>query len=155
MFFCGVMVTQCHKMFFFSFFFGFLFECAAVSVSPSKTLCLTYKKSPVVSCHLGHANTRAFLSHGGLNSIYEAMYHGVPVVGVPLFGDHYDTMTRVAAKGMGIMLHWKYMTEEDLFTALSSVITDTRLVCLVLLCVLLLLSVRSDKRVLGFSLPKT
>lgn len=83
------------------------------------------------------------------------MYHGVPVVGVPLFGDHYDTMTRVAAKGMGIMLHWKYMTEEDLFTALSSVITDTRLVCLVLLCVLLLLSVRSDKRLLGFSLPKT
>lgn len=90
-----------------------------------------------------------------MNSIYEAMYHGVPVVGVPLFGDHYDTMTRVAAKGMGIMLHWKYMTEEDLFTALSSVITDTRLVCLVLLCVLLLLSVRSEKRLLGFSLPKT
>lgn len=54
------------------------------------------------------------------------MYHGVPVVGVPLFGDHYDTMTRVAAKGMGIMLHWKYMTEDDLFAALSSVIKDTR-----------------------------
>lgn len=121
------------------------------------------KKLPVVSCHLGHANTRAFLSHGGLNSIYEAMYHGVPVVGVPLFGDHYDTMTRVAAKGMGIMLHWKYMTEEDLFTALSSVITDTRLVCLVLLCVLLFLSVRSEGCATievqhsrtSFSLPKT
>ncbi|XP_062243682.1 2-hydroxyacylsphingosine 1-beta-galactosyltransferase-like [Platichthys flesus] len=75
---------------------------------------------------LGHTNTRAFLSHGGLNSIYEAMYHGVPVVGVPLFGDHYDTMTRVAAKGMGVMLHWKYMTEEDLYTALNSVIKETR-----------------------------
>ncbi|XP_068177675.1 2-hydroxyacylsphingosine 1-beta-galactosyltransferase [Antennarius striatus] len=75
---------------------------------------------------LGHVNTRAFLSHGGLNSIYEAMYHGVPVVGVPLFGDHYDTMTRVSAKGMGIMLHWKYMSEEALYTALTSVITDTR-----------------------------
>ena len=75
---------------------------------------------------LGHANTMAFLSHGGLNSIYEAMYHGVPVVGVPLFGDHYDTMTRVAAKGMGVMLHWKYMTEDDLYTALTSVIKDTR-----------------------------
>lgn len=73
-------------------------------------------------------NTRAFLSHGGLNSIYEAMYHGVPVVGVPLFGDHYDTMTRVAAKGMGVLLHWKYMSEEDLHTALTSVITDPRLV---------------------------
>lgn len=75
---------------------------------------------------LGHVNTRAFLSHGGLNSIYEAMYHGVPVVGVPLFGDHYDTMTRVAAKGMGIMLHWKTMTEDDLHTALTSVIKDSR-----------------------------
>ncbi|XP_023812586.1 2-hydroxyacylsphingosine 1-beta-galactosyltransferase [Oryzias latipes] len=75
---------------------------------------------------LGHPNTRAFLSHGGLNSIYEAMYHGVPVVGVPLFGDHYDTMTRVAAKGMGIMLHWKYMSEEDLFIALTSVMKDNR-----------------------------
>ncbi|XP_030207866.1 2-hydroxyacylsphingosine 1-beta-galactosyltransferase [Gadus morhua] len=75
---------------------------------------------------LGHANTRAFLSHGGLNSIYEAMYHGVPVVGVPLFGDHYDTMTRVAAKGMGLMLHWKSMTEEELRAALHSVISDSR-----------------------------
>ncbi|XP_029012753.1 2-hydroxyacylsphingosine 1-beta-galactosyltransferase [Betta splendens] len=75
---------------------------------------------------LGHPNTRAFLSHGGLNSIYEAMYHGVPVVGVPLFGDHYDTMTRVAAKGMGVMLHWKYMSEEDLYAALTRVINDTR-----------------------------
>ncbi|XP_017316976.1 2-hydroxyacylsphingosine 1-beta-galactosyltransferase [Ictalurus punctatus] len=75
---------------------------------------------------LGHKNTRAFLSHGGLNSIYEAMYHGVPVVGVPLFGDHYDTMTRVQAKGMGIMLEWKKMSEEDLYTAMLNVITDTR-----------------------------
>ncbi len=82
---------------------------------------------PPSSHYVGHANTKAFLSHGGLNSIYEAMYHGVPVVGVPLFGDHYDTMTRVEAKGMGIMLQWKYMSEEDLYRALTSIITDTRL----------------------------
>ncbi|XP_023655098.2 2-hydroxyacylsphingosine 1-beta-galactosyltransferase [Paramormyrops kingsleyae] len=73
---------------------------------------------------LGHQNIRAFLSHGGLNSIYEAMYHGVPVVGIPLFGDHYDTMTRVQAKGMGIMLEWKMMTEEDLYQAMVKVIKD-------------------------------
>ena len=54
------------------------------------------------------------------------MYHGVPVVGVPLFGDHYDTMTRVAAKGMGLMLHWKSMTEAELRDALTSVINDDR-----------------------------
>lgn len=74
---------------------------------------------------LGHPNIKAFLSHGGLNSIFEAMYHGVPVVGIPLFGDHYDTMTRVQAKGMGILLQWKQMTEDNLYGALTKVISDS------------------------------
>ncbi|XP_016278574.2 2-hydroxyacylsphingosine 1-beta-galactosyltransferase isoform X2 [Monodelphis domestica] len=73
---------------------------------------------------LGHSNIKAFLSHGGLNSIFETMYHGVPVVGIPLFGDHYDTMIRVQAKGMGILLEWKSMTEQDLHGALVKVIND-------------------------------
>lgn len=78
---------------------------------------------PLVS---GHSNIKAFLSHGGLNSIFETMYHGVPVVGIPLFGDHYDTMTRVQAKGMGILLNWKTMTESELYEALVKVINDPR-----------------------------
>ncbi|XP_038647816.1 2-hydroxyacylsphingosine 1-beta-galactosyltransferase isoform X2 [Scyliorhinus canicula] len=75
---------------------------------------------------LGHPNIRGFLSHGGLNGIFEAMYHGVPVVGIPLFGDHYDTMTRVHAKGMGISINWKTMTEDDLYNAMLAIITDPR-----------------------------
>ncbi|KAM4809187.1 2-hydroxyacylsphingosine 1-beta-galactosyltransferase [Rhinophrynus dorsalis] len=71
---------------------------------------------------LGHPKIRTFLSHGGLNSIFEAMYHGVPVVGIPLFGDHYDTMTRVQAKGMGILLEWKKLTTDNLFKSLQEVI---------------------------------
>nr|XP_019612561.1 PREDICTED: 2-hydroxyacylsphingosine 1-beta-galactosyltransferase [Rhinolophus sinicus] len=74
---------------------------------------------------LGHSHIKAFLSHGGLNSIFEAMYHGVPVVGVPLFGDHYDTMTRVQAKGMGILLEWKTVTEGELYEALVKVINNS------------------------------
>uniref|UniRef100_A0A8C5LSX3 2-hydroxyacylsphingosine 1-beta-galactosyltransferase n=2 Tax=Leptobrachium leishanense TaxID=445787 RepID=A0A8C5LSX3_9ANUR len=73
---------------------------------------------------LGNPKIKTFLSHGGLNGIYEAMYHGVPVVGIPLFGDHYDTMTRVQAKGMGILLEWKKMTEDNLYKALTQVIND-------------------------------
>lgn len=74
----------------------------------------------------GHPHARAFLSHGGLNSIFETMYHGVPVVGIPLFGDHYDTMTRVQAKGMGLLLEWTTLTEAELHTALVRVITEPR-----------------------------
>lgn len=85
----------------------------------------------------GHSNIKAFLSHGGLNSIFETMYHGVPVVGIPLFGDHYDTMTRVQAKGMGILLNWKTVTENELYEALVKVINDPRYgtsTCFLLLC---------------------
>ena len=32
---------------------------------------------------LGHQNTKAFVSHCAIHSVYEAMFHGVPVVGVP------------------------------------------------------------------------
>ncbi|KAF7252384.1 2-hydroxyacylsphingosine 1-beta-galactosyltransferase [Varanus komodoensis] len=74
--------------------------------------------------NLGHSNIKAFLSHGGLNSIFETMYHGVPVVGIPLFGDHYDTMTRVQAKGMGILLNWKTVTDDELYNTLVKVIND-------------------------------
>ncbi|XP_048472204.1 2-hydroxyacylsphingosine 1-beta-galactosyltransferase-like [Rhincodon typus] len=75
---------------------------------------------------LGHPNVKAFLSHGGLNGIYESIYHGVPVVGIPFFGDHYDIMTRVHAKGMGIFLSWKTMTKEDIYQAIITVTTDSR-----------------------------
>lgn len=89
------------------------------------------QSNTVVSCFLfhlssGHSKIKAFLSHGGLNSIFETMYHGVPVVGIPLFGDHYDTMTRVQAKGMGILLEWKTVTEKELYEALVKVINNPR-----------------------------
>ena len=58
--------------------------------------------------------------------IFETMYHGVPVVGIPLFGDHYDTMIRVQAKGMGILLEWKTVTEGELYEALVKVINNPR-----------------------------
>ncbi|KAJ8247946.1 hypothetical protein GJAV_G00252400 [Gymnothorax javanicus] len=48
---------------------------------------------------LGHPKTRVFVSHGGTNGIYEAIYHGVPIVGLPLIFDQPDNLHRMEVKG--------------------------------------------------------
>ncbi|XP_070839617.1 UDP glucuronosyltransferase 5 family, polypeptide D1 isoform X1 [Chaetodon trifascialis] len=48
---------------------------------------------------LGHPQTKAFVAHGGTNGVQEAIYHGVPVLGIPLFFDQYDNLLRLQEKG--------------------------------------------------------
>ncbi|KAK7891041.1 hypothetical protein WMY93_023004 [Mugilogobius chulae] len=40
---------------------------------------------------LGHPKTRVFVTHGGTNGLQEAIYHGVPILGIPLFFDQPET----------------------------------------------------------------
>ena len=44
---------------------------------------------------LGHPSVKAFISHGGSNSMYEAAFHGVPLVCIPFFGDQPDNAAKV------------------------------------------------------------
>ncbi|XP_063738452.1 UDP-glucuronosyltransferase 2B1-like isoform X2 [Eleginops maclovinus] len=48
---------------------------------------------------LGHPKVKLFVAHGGTNGIYEALCHGVPVVGLPLFYDQYDNLVRLKERG--------------------------------------------------------
>ena len=46
---------------------------------------------------LGHSAVEAFVTHAGSNSIYEAGFHGKPVVCIPLLADQFDQAARVSA----------------------------------------------------------
>lgn len=48
---------------------------------------------------LGHPKVKAFVTHGGTNGVQEAIYHGVPVVGLPLFFDQPENLSRIKSKG--------------------------------------------------------
>ncbi|XP_033829234.1 UDP-glucuronosyltransferase 2A2-like [Periophthalmus magnuspinnatus] len=73
---------------------------------------------------LGHSKTKAFITHGGTNGIYEAIYHGVPMVGLPMFADQPENMVHMREKGAAISLDFNFITSEDLRDAVNTVITD-------------------------------
>ncbi|XP_055967188.1 UDP-glucuronosyltransferase 2B31-like isoform X4 [Sorex fumeus] len=73
---------------------------------------------------LGHPKTKAFITHGGTNGIYEAIYHGVPMVGIPLFADQPDNIAHMQAKGAAVRLDFETMSSSDLLNALKTVISD-------------------------------
>ncbi|XP_053559229.1 UDP-glucuronosyltransferase 2A1 isoform X1 [Bombina bombina] len=73
---------------------------------------------------LGHPKTKAFITHGGTNGIYEAIYHGVPMVGIPLFADQPDNIVHMKNKGMAVMLDFNKMEAQELVDAVNTVINN-------------------------------
>ncbi|XP_040273897.1 UDP-glucuronosyltransferase 2A1-like isoform X1 [Bufo bufo] len=73
---------------------------------------------------LGHPKTKAFITHGGTNGIYEAIYHGVPMVGIPLFADQPDNIIHMKTKGMAVMLDINKMQSQELVDAVNTVINN-------------------------------
>uniref|UniRef100_A0A3Q3QD97 UDP-glucuronosyltransferase n=1 Tax=Monopterus albus TaxID=43700 RepID=A0A3Q3QD97_MONAL len=73
---------------------------------------------------LGHPKTRAFITHGGTNGIYEAIYHSVPMVGIPMFGDQPENMIHMETKGAAVIVDLNSMKTEDLKDAINAVINE-------------------------------
>ncbi len=84
---------------------------------------------PSVSSALGvmaHPNVRAVFSHGGINTTYEALAMGKPLVVLPLFADQQDMAFRVADAGAGIRLDKTKLTAGAVSESLARVLGDAR-----------------------------
>ncbi|XP_066515504.1 UDP glucuronosyltransferase 5 family, polypeptide E1 [Hoplias malabaricus] len=75
---------------------------------------------------LGHPKTKAFVSHGGTNGIYEAIYHGIPVLGIPLIFDQFDNMIRLQAKGVAVVLEVTALDVDTLTQALKDILDEKK-----------------------------
>nr|XP_015838844.1 PREDICTED: 2-hydroxyacylsphingosine 1-beta-galactosyltransferase isoform X2 [Tribolium castaneum] len=63
---------------------------------------------------LAHPNVKLFITHGGQSSTTETIYHGVPILGIPIFGDQKINAKSVARDGCGLYVAYSEITEEKL-----------------------------------------
>ena len=73
---------------------------------------------------LGHPKMRLFITHGGLCSMQESVFHAVPMIGLPVFCDQAPNMNKAQNDGYAIRLHWHTLTEQILYNAIQRVLTE-------------------------------
>ena len=69
---------------------------------------------------------RAFISHCGQHSAFEAVHTGTPVVAVPLVTDQYSTAAMLGGRGVAITLDIHTVTKDNIIHTLNALINDTR-----------------------------
>lgn len=69
---------------------------------------------------------RVFLSHGGLLGTIEAVHVGVPMIGIPMYGDQGTNMKMVESAGMAVILQYNDITKETVLKAIRTVLDNPR-----------------------------
>ena len=75
---------------------------------------------------LGHKDIKAFVSHVGHNSLYESVFHGVPLVAFPLYGDQFFDAGKVEHFGLGLSVDQNSFTVEEMVEKIEHVINTPR-----------------------------
>lgn len=75
---------------------------------------------------LAHKNVKVFISHCGLGSIVESKYHGVPIVGIPIFGDQEGNVNMIVKEGWAFIVDFSSLTELSLSNGINEVLKNPK-----------------------------
>ncbi|XP_055537535.1 UDP-glucosyltransferase 2-like [Wyeomyia smithii] len=73
---------------------------------------------------LAHKNLVLFVSHGGLGGMAEARYHGVPVLGMPMFAEQSGNVQAAVVEGWAIELDYHKISEESFAHAIGRLLNE-------------------------------
>uniref|UniRef100_A0A672LJF8 Glucuronosyltransferase n=1 Tax=Sinocyclocheilus grahami TaxID=75366 RepID=A0A672LJF8_SINGR len=71
---------------------------------------------------LGHPQTKVFITHRGTNGIQEAIYHGVPILGLPIVFDQPDNLSRMKVSGTAKLVDIAELNRTMFLEALEEVL---------------------------------
>lgn len=73
---------------------------------------------------LGHPNCILFITHGGIHSTEEAIYFGVPILAISVFGDQLHNSLVMQNRGAAIQIKYSEFTEEVFEIALNKMLNE-------------------------------
>ncbi|CAL4077199.1 unnamed protein product, partial [Meganyctiphanes norvegica] len=74
---------------------------------------------------LAHNQTVLFLTHCGMHSIIESVYHSVPMVGMPIFIDQGDNMQRMVERNIAASIK-KMATADEIYDTIMQVLSNEK-----------------------------
>ena len=72
------------------------------------------------------SRTKAFISHTGHNSLYEAAFYGVLLVCVPIYGDQPSNCIQAQSVGMAIGIDMKTATGDEIYQSIMRILEEPR-----------------------------
>ena len=69
-----------------------------------------------------HPKVVAFFSHCGLLGTTEAIYNGVPVVGMPIYGDQPTNAAAIEESGLGVQVEYDLLSKQYLLEKFKTVL---------------------------------
>ena len=73
---------------------------------------------------LAHPSTALFISHCGASSTMEGVYHGVPFIAIPIYGDQLGSAARIEHAGLGLKLDKHRFTAAKLYACIETIMQD-------------------------------
>ncbi|KAK5641774.1 hypothetical protein RI129_010321 [Pyrocoelia pectoralis] len=73
---------------------------------------------------LRHPNIKLFITQGGLQSMDEAIYSYVPMIGIPFFGDQSYNVKKLVNKGLGLELNYRTLERKQFKETILEVINN-------------------------------
>ncbi|XP_046564064.1 UDP-glucuronosyltransferase 1-2-like [Haliotis rubra] len=71
---------------------------------------------------LGHPNTKLFISHCGKNGFWEGVYHGVPIICMPIHAETGTTAVKVRKYGIGSSINIYDDTVDEIVEKINNVL---------------------------------
>lgn len=69
---------------------------------------------------------KLFISHGGQLSTIETIYHGVPILGIPIHADQKMNIASAVDKGYAVSLPYSELNERSFKNALKEALSNDK-----------------------------